>query len=181
MYVLLLETAPEPAFSLPVLDLATVSGVQVFHDNRSTGQVHNGFDFKLEVPTTIVAPAGGLVTAISKHRMSNGYWIIDVNVQVNVRWSYFLAFEPWTTDEAVIDAQLRNITVSPWQLVAANDTIGVLVPVTGSEFPHVHWNVLETTLNPFADRNRSPYDHCTAPARALLWDLCMSFGKFPAD
>ncbi len=181
VYATLIYMAPAPQFTLPVHDLGSVSGVQVFHDNRSTGQVHNGFDFKLESPAEIFAPAGGVVTQISKHQMGNGYWIIDVTVTINVRWSYFIAFEPWTTNPSVIDAQMQNISVQLFQSVGVNDTIGFLVPVPGSEFPHVHWNVNEHTLDLLSDNNRSPYDYCSPLARTQLYDLCRLNGKYPAD
>ncbi|MEX2682982.1 MAG: hypothetical protein Q6373_015435 [Candidatus Sigynarchaeota archaeon] len=181
VFAVLVYTAPSPQFTLPVHDLAMVSGIQVFHDNRSTGQVHNGFDFKLENPTEIFAPAGGMVTQISKHQMSNGYWIIDVTVTIDARWSYFIAFEPWTTNPSVIDAQMQNISVHLFQSVNVNDSIGFLVPVPGSEFPHIHWNVNEHTLDFSSDNNRSPYDYCSPHAKAQLYNLCRFFGKYPAD
>jgi len=181
VYSVLIYTAPMPSFSLPVHDLATVSGVQVFHDNRSTGQVHNGFDFKLENVTEIFAPAGGLVTQVSKHQMSNGYWIIDVGITINARWSYFIAFEPWTTSQSVIDSQMQHISVQLFQTVNVNDSLGFLIPVPGAEFPHVHWNVNEHTLDFFSDNNRSPYEYCSPLARLHLYNLCRLHGKYPAD
>ncbi len=181
VYVTLIYTSPTPQFTLPVHNLGAVSGVQVFHDNRSTGQVHNGFDFKLQTSTEIFAPAAGVVTQINKHQMSNGYWIIDVSITINARWSYFIAFEPWTTDQSVIDAQMQHITVQLFQSVNVNDSIGFLIPVSGAEFPHIHWNVQESTLDLLTDKNRSPYDYCNAGARTQVLALCVSFGKLPSD
>jgi murein DD-endopeptidase MepM/ murein hydrolase activator NlpD len=181
IYLVLLETSPAPAFELPVHDLSAVSGVQVFHDNRSTGQVHNGFDFKLNNTTEIFAPIGGMISQINKHAMSNGYWIIDVSILINVRWSMFIAFEPWTTNESYIDLQLQHIDVKFGDQVTVNQSIGWLVPVPGAEFPHVHWNVQEQGLNTFVDSNRSPYDYCTPAAQARMYALCRLFGKFPSD
>jgi hypothetical protein len=181
VFAALIYTSPTPQFILPLHDLGAVSGVQVFHDNRSTGQVHNGFDFKLQTPTEIFAPAAGVVTQLNKHQMSNGYWIIDVSVTINARWSYFIAFEPWTTNTSEIDVQMQQITVQLFQSVSVNDSLGSLVPVSGAEFPHVHWNVQELTLDFISDRNRAPYDYCNPVARAQMLALCESFGKLPSD
>ncbi|TET81910.1 MAG: hypothetical protein E3J43_00050 [Candidatus Heimdallarchaeota archaeon] len=95
-FAIAFTVAETPEFSLPVHDLDEVIGVQVFHDNRST-QLHIGFDFKLDNDTEIFAPISGKVTNVKKHQMSNGYWLIDVNIKINVKWTIFIAFEPWTT------------------------------------------------------------------------------------
>jgi hypothetical protein len=168
-----------PVFSLPVHDLEVVTGVQVFHDNRST-QLHIGFDFKLENNTEIFAPIGGVITQVHKHQMSNGYWIIDVTIEINPKWSMFIAFEPWTTEESVIDDQLLFLSVNKGDTVDLDQSLGILTPVPGSEFPHIHWTITRHTF--MGEKEPvSPYDYCTSEDQELLWELCLSFGKFPED
>ena len=168
-----------PVFSLPIHDLDVVTGVQVFHDNRST-QLHIGFDFKLENNTEVFAPIGGKITQVYKHQMTNGYWIIDVTIKINPKWSMFIAFEPWTTEESIIDNQLLFISVNKGDTVELDQSLGILHPVLGSEFPHIHWTI---TKHMFLGEKEhvSPYDYCTPEDQELLWDLCLSFGKFPED
>ena len=171
--------AETPVFYLPVQDLSVVSGVQVFHDNRST-QFHIGFDFRLENNTEIFAPISGKITQVKKHQMSNDYWLIDVNIKINAKWTMFIAFEPWTTEESVIDEQLSFISVKTGDSVELNKSLGILTPVPGSEFPHIHWTI---TRHTFMGKKEhvSPYDYCSTETQILLWDLCQSFGKLPED
>lgn len=171
--------AETPEFSIPVHNIEDVTGVQVFHDNRST-QLHIGFDFKLDVDSEIFAPISGKITSIKKHMMSNGYWIIDVNIKINVKWTMFFAFEPWTTEESVIDDQMNEIIVKQGDKVEVNQSLGFLTPVPGSEFPHIHWTISYYKF--FGVREHvSPYDYLNTEAQSLLWDLCLSFGKLPED
>ncbi len=171
--------AETPVFSLPVHNLEDVTGVQVFHDNRST-QLHVGFDFELEIDTEIFAPISGKITEIKKFRMSNGYWIIDVNIRINAKWTMFIAFEPWTTEESIIDDQMLSISVKTGDQVTVNQSLGILTPVLSSEFPHIHWTITNHTL--WGDKEHvSPYDYLNEQAKVLLWELCLSFGKFPED
>ncbi|MCG3226622.1 MAG: hypothetical protein H7645_06870 [Candidatus Heimdallarchaeota archaeon] len=171
--------AETPVFSLPVHELGVVSGVQVFHDNRST-QLHIGFDFRLENNTEIFSPIAGKITQVKKHQMSNGYWIIDVNIKINSKWTMFIAFEPWTTEELVIDEQMLFISVNTGDTVELNQSLGILTPVPSSEFPHIHWTI---TRHSFMSEKEpvSPYDYCSVEAQNLLWDLCQSYGKIPED
>jgi len=173
-YFVLYTLAEDAVFDLPVADLDDVTGIQVYHDNRST-QLHIGFDFKLENDTEIFAPIGGTITQVNKHQMSNNLWIIDVSIQFNIKWSMFIAFEPCTYDESVIDAQMENITVNVGDTVTKNQSLGILNPVAGSEFPHIHWTILE------GGQDRSPYDHCSTTARAGIEWLCEKYGKNPED
>lgn len=173
-YFLLYIFAEDAVFDLPVADLNDVSGIQVYHDNRST-QLHVGFDFKLENDTEIFAPIEGTITAVEKKQMSNDLWIIDVYIQFNIRWTTYIAFEPCTTDESIIDAQMLNITVNVGDIVTKNQSLGILNPVEGSEFPHIHWTILES------GQDYSPYDHCSSTAREGIEMLCEKFGKSPED
>lgn len=178
-FSIVFSLAETPVFSLPVHNLEDVTGVQVFHDNRST-QSHIGFDFKLETNTVIFAPISGKITNVNKHMMSNGYWIIDVNIKINAKWTMFIAFEPWTTEESVIDNQMLSISVKTGDTVAVNQSLGILNPIPGSEFPHIHWTITNHTL--WGKRQHvSPYDYLNEQAKVLLWELCLSFGKFPED
>jgi hypothetical protein len=59
--------------------------------------------------------------------------------------------------------------------VKQNQSIGVLTPVVDSEFPHIHWSILE-------GRNyRSPYDYCSPKAKEDMEWLCDKFSKYPED
>ncbi len=171
--------AETPEFSLPVHNLEDVTGVQVFHDNMST-QLHIGFDFKLDNDTEIFTPISGKVTDVKKFRMSNGYWLIDVNIKINMKWTMFIAFEPWTTEESVIDDQLAAITVKKGDRVEVNQSLGFLIPVLSAEFPHIHWTISFYKFIGVRE-HVSPYDYLNPQAQNLLWDLCLSFGKFPED
>ena len=173
-YFILYALADEPVFELPVHGLDDATGIQVFHDNRST-QLHVGFDFKLENDTEIFAPIPGVISLISKHQMSNGYWIIDVFITYNIKWDMFIAFEPWTQDESVINNQMLNISVQVGDIVVQNQSLGILNPVSGSEFPHIHWSIRE------GGQYRSPYDYCSTSARSGIEYLCDKFDKFPED
>jgi len=126
-----LITAETPIFELPVHNLNEVTGVQVFHDNRSTDRIHHGFDFALENNTEIFAPISGKITGVEKKQMFNGLWIIDVKIKINIKWSMYIAFEPDTDMESVINAQMLNITVKKGDKVVLNQSLGMLNPVPG--------------------------------------------------
>ncbi len=178
-YPIAFMVAETPEFSIPVHNIEDVTGVQVFHDNMST-QLHIGFDFKLDVDSEIFAPVSGKITNVKKHQMTNGYWLVDVFIKINVKWTMFIAFEPWTTEEAVIDDQLSEITVNIGDRVEVNQSLGFLTPVPGSEFPHIHWTISYYKFLG-AREHVSPYDYLNPEAQSLLWDLCQSFGKLPED
>ncbi|MBD3194126.1 MAG: hypothetical protein GF317_03665, partial [Candidatus Lokiarchaeota archaeon] len=78
-YLIAFSSSEDPSFELPVHNLDEVTGIQVYHDNRST-QLHVGFDFKLENDTEIFAPISGTVSNVKKDQMSNGYWMIVINI-----------------------------------------------------------------------------------------------------
>lgn len=171
-----LDTIEDPVFELPISDVEEATGIQVFHDPSST-QLHNGYDFKLENDTEIIAPIAGEISRISKHRMSNDYWIIDVFIKVNIKWSMFIAFEPWTQDESVINDQMENITVQKGDTVSVGDQMGILNPVPDSEFPHIHWNIIEYTPAPGDDENRNPYFLVSTEAKDDMDYLCAKFSR----
>lgn len=178
-FAIVFQFAETPIFNLPIANIADVTGIQVFHDNRST-QLHTGFDFKLENDTEIFAPISGTITSVKKHRMSNDYWLIDVNIRINAKWGMFIAFEPWTTDEAIIDEQMVYITVSIGDRVEIGESIGFLKPATEAEFPHIHWNVNYKTF--YGIRvDVSPFDYCSSVAKSLIFELCDKFDKLPED
>ena len=175
-YPLYLDSIEDPVFELPVNDIDEVTGIQVFHDPRST-QLHNGYDFKLENDTDIYAPIAGKVSNVKKHRMSNDYWLIDVFITIDPKWKMFIAFEPWTQDESVIDDQMENITVQEGDIVSVGDHVGILNPVKDSEFPHIHWNVIEYTTAVGDDQNRNPYFYVSDDAKADMDYLCSKFSS----
>ena len=174
------SNAKTPIFELPVEDVTIVTGIQTFYEEHG-GTIHSGFDFELQNNTIIYAPCDGTINFIGKNQMSNDYWLIGVFISFNVRWETFIAFEPWTTDEIVINKQLENISVTVGQKVNTGDELGILNPVIGSEFPHIHWNVLEEDfLRTGPGTNKSPYDYCSEIAKADLDYLCTKFGKPPS-
>ncbi|MFX0057702.1 MAG: M23 family metallopeptidase [Candidatus Hodarchaeota archaeon] len=172
--------AETPVFELPINDISVVSGIQTFHEPGGT-QVHQGFDFTLRNDTEIISPVDGVVTSVHKFQMSNNLWIIDVFISINIKWKTFIAFEPCTYNESVIDAQMLNITVKNGDKVSVGETLGILNPVNGSEFPHIHWSVIERDWNIFDQENdyRSPYRYCSVNAKLDIEFLCTLFGKFP--
>lgn len=172
------NSAEEPIFELPIVSekVLEVTGIQTFHEEHN-GVVHGGFDFKLENDTVIISPIEGKVTDIHKNQMDNDYWLVDVNIDINARWKMFIAFEPWTQDEGVIENQLENINVKEGNEVKRGDKLGTLIPVNGSEFPHIHWNVIEKGFGSDEDVDRSPYDYCSSNAKADLDYLCDKFDK----
>jgi len=176
-----LITAETPIFELPVHNLNEVTGVQVFHDNRSTDRIHHGFDFALENNTEIFAPISGKITGVEKKQMFNGLWIIDVKIKINIKWSMYIAFEPDTDMESVINAQMLNITVKKGDKVVLNQSLGMLNPVPGSGFPHIHWNINRHGFFTWEPEDVSPYDYCSSDAKQLLYSLCQKFGKLPED
>lgn len=167
------EPITDPVFELPITNINDVTGIQVFHDPGSS-ELHTGFDFKLPNPTQIFAPISGTVSDVHKFQMSNGYWVVDVVIQINLKFSTFIAFEPWTQSEAVIDQQMSKIVVKKGDIVKQGQLLGILDPVLNSEFPHIHWQV-QTDHTPL-----SPYDYCSANAKAQIDILCNKFGKQPA-
>ncbi|MGQ4872444.1 MAG: M23 family metallopeptidase [Promethearchaeia archaeon] len=173
--------AKTPIFDLPLDDaLNKTSGIQTFHEEHE-GTVHSGFDFKLENKTEILAPIDGMIKEINKHKMDNGYWIIDVNIYINARWYTFIAFEPWTKDKNVIDEQEKYIYVKVGDFVKKGEVIGILTPVNNSEFPHIHWNVLERpNVFSISFEDRSPYDYCSSESQKILDALCEKYDKPPS-
>ncbi|MFC1721853.1 M23 family metallopeptidase [Patescibacteria group bacterium] len=161
-----------PSFRLPISNIDDVTGIQVFHDPDSS-QLHTGFDFELPNPTTIYSPFEGEITDIIKTQMSNGYWLVDVLIKINSKYTTFIAFEPWTKDESVINAQLAKISVTKGDTVKEGQVLGTLDSVPNSEFPHIHWQVEED------DEPVRPYNYCSASAKAQLDILYARFGKTP--
>lgn len=172
----LYNSAEEPVFKLPVNNVLNVTGIQTFHEEHG-GTVHGGFDFKLENDTTIYSPIDGTITDIHTNQMDNDYWLVDVIITFNTRWYTFIAFEPWTQDEEVINEQLEKISVKVGDKVEAGDRIGTLTPVKDSEFPHIHWNVCENDITGASSTDRSPYDYCSDKAQDDLDYLCEKFDK----
>lgn len=165
--------AEAPIFELPIANIDEVTGVQAFQD-PSSSELHTGFDFKLPNPTEIFAPVSGEITDVHKFQMSNGLWIIDVNIEINAKWSTFIAFEPCTYDESVLDQQMTKIVVNKGDTVKQGQLLGVLDSVPHSEFPHIHWQVQRL------DEPVSPYDYYSERAKAQVDILCDKFNTQPA-
>jgi murein DD-endopeptidase MepM/ murein hydrolase activator NlpD len=169
----------DPLFELPLNNAMNVTtGIQTFHEGSGT---HGGFDFELRNNTEIISPVDGVVSSVEKHKMFNDLWIIDVWIDINLKWATFIAFEPCTYDESVIDEQMSYITVKAGDRVQVGGKLGNLTPVNNSEFPHIHWNVIAKWIiqvGPGTDM--SPYDYCSADARAVIDQLCAKFGKPPS-
>ncbi|MBL7118421.1 peptidoglycan DD-metalloendopeptidase family protein [Candidatus Bathyarchaeota archaeon] len=162
-----------PVFELPVReeDLNDVTKIQTYHDPDSS-ELHVGFDFAFEESKEIISPINGTVTSVHKHRMSNGLWIVDVVISVNSEWSTFIAFEPDTRSETVIDQQLARISVKQGDEVEQGQLLGNLL--TKGDFAHIHWSVLEN------EEYVSPYDYCSPEAKAQMDALCERFDTQPA-
>jgi len=175
------SNAATPVFELPIQDLSVVIGVQVFHDNSSILKDHHGFDFTVENDTEIFSPITGKITAVEKKRMFNDLWIVDVIIRINAKWSMYIAFEPDTYDESLVDAQMLNFSVKVGEKVEQNQLLGILNPAPGAGFAHIHWNVnLHSFLHPNSE-DVSPYDYCSESAKILMENLCALFGKVPDD
>ncbi len=175
------SNAETPIFVLPIKDLSVVIGVQVFHDNGSVSKDHHGFDFTVENDTEIFSPIAGKVTAVEKKKMFNDLWIVDVIIRINSKWSMYIAFEPDTYDESLVDAQMLNITVKRGEKIEQNQSLGILNPAPGAGFAHIHWNVNLNSFLHFNSEDVSPYDYCSEAAKILMEDLCALFGKVPDD
>ncbi len=168
------ELIMDPVLELPIANIDDVTGIQTFHDPSST-DFHTGFDFELPNPTEIYAPIRGEISDIIKIKMSNELWIIDVFIEYNSKWSTFIAFEPYTYDESVIDDQLSQIVVKEGDFVEKGQLLGTLDSVPNSEFPHIHWQVQED------GEPVRPYDYCSESAKALMDILYDRFDKQPGD
>lgn len=170
-----------PVFSLPIksTNYDNVTGVQRFHPPD-----HNGLDFKLLNTTEIIAPIGGKITSIEHHMMTNNLWIVDVFLRINPAWGMFIAFEPWTYNEADVIAQKTNISayISIGKVVAENQTLGWLLPVAGSEFPHIHWSVFKVSaaglLGNSGSENVNPYSYLTPWAKTICDGYCAAFWDY---
>ena len=178
---LIYSNAETPVFVLPIKDLSVVTGVQVFHDNGSVSKDHHGFDFTVENDTEIFSPIAGKITGVEKKKMFNDLWIVDVKIRINSKWSMYIAFEPDTYDEAVVDAQILNISVKVGDKIEQNQSLGILNPVPGAGFAHIHWNINLHSFLHFKSEDVSPYDYCSEAAKIQMVDLCALFGKVPDD
>ncbi len=170
-----------PVFSLPIkqANYANVSGVQRFHSPD-----HVGLDFQLRNATEIIAPIGGKIVGIEHHMMSNNLWIVDVTLRINPAWGMYIAFEPDTNDEAVTIAQQANIStyIKVGDIVDVNQTLGWLLPVPASEFPHIHWTVYRIgfwgELFTEGNENVNPWIYLDTWARVIVDGYCSSFHDF---
>ncbi len=164
-----------PVFELPIADkdVDRVIGVQVFHDPNSS-QLHVGFDFVFSHPTEILSPIDGIVTDVHSFQMSNGYWIVDVNIQINKEWSMFIAFEPSTKDESKINRQVEKIVVKKGDEVKQGQLLGILDATPTRDFCHIHWSIMKN------GEYVSPYDYCSGKAKNQMDTLCKKFDTQPA-
>jgi hypothetical protein len=164
-----------PVFELPIAnkDVDRVTGVQAFHNPRSS-ELHVGFDFVFSHPTEILSPIDGEITNVHKHQMSNGYWLVDVNIRINRAWSMFIAFEPYTQDETEIDRQLEKIVVKIGDQVKQGQLLGVLDANPDRDFCHIHWSITKD------GEHVSPYDYCSEKAKSQMDALCKKFDTQPA-
>jgi len=178
---LIYRNADTPVFVLPIKDLNVVTGVQVFHDNSSISKDHHGFDFAVENDTEIFSPIAGKIIGVEKKKMFNDLWIVDVIIRVNAKWSMYIAFEPDTYDESLVDAQILNISVKVGDKIEQNQSIGILNPAPGAGFAHIHWNVNLHSFLHSKSEDVSPYDYCSEGAKIQMVDLCALFGKVPDD
>ena len=93
---------------------------------------------------------------------------------------YVLAFEALTIEESVINDQMLLISVRAEDQVVVNQTLVFLNPAISSEFPHIHWTLTNHTFWG-VEEHVLPYDYLNEQVKILLWELCLSFGKFPED
>jgi hypothetical protein len=168
----------DPVCTLPVPDTSLVLGGQQFN-SVTADVVHTGLDFRLETPLAeIVAPCDGVVTEINRGEIGGGTLIVDVTIRYNDDWSTFIAFEPYSTDPAVVEQQEEEIAVAINQVVRRGDLLGrLVVPDPLTEYPHVHWGVdrRDPDRTPVCPRDALP------PAeQAELDALYGSFGLLPA-
>jgi murein DD-endopeptidase MepM/ murein hydrolase activator NlpD len=168
--------AGDPVCGLPVPDAGLVTGGQQF--NSVSGAVtHQGLDFAFASPLpAIVAPCDGVVVELNRHAISLGNLIVDVVIKYNDAWTTFIAFEPYSPDPALADAQEAEIDVTINQVVRQGDVIGRLV-VPATAYPHVHWGV---TRNDAERTPVCPRDYTTPAARAALDALYARLGLAPA-
>lgn len=168
----------DPVCNLPIADLSLVTGGQQY--NSVSGDVtHTGLDFKFASPLpAITAPCDGVVVEISRHAISLGNIIVDVGIRYNDEWTTFIAFEPYSPDPMIADAQEAQIAVEVNQIVRRGDLLGhLVVPDPITEFPHIHWGVNRS------DAGRTPVcprDTLTPEGQVALDTLYGSFGLLPA-
>jgi hypothetical protein len=132
----------EPQCVLPVANTDLVVGGQQFNSEYA-GVVHTGLDFTFASPLpAIVAPCDGVVVEINQHPIALDNIITDVVIKYNDDWSTFIAFEPYSPDPTIAEAQASQIAVTVGQVVHRGDLLGHLfVPDPITAFPHIHWQV----------------------------------------
>ncbi|NQU99950.1 MAG: VCBS repeat-containing protein [Parcubacteria group bacterium] len=155
-----------PVLRLPINDIDIVTGIQIFGSPS-----HTGFDFELPDPTPIYAPIAGTISDIMKIQMSNNLWIVDVFIEYNSYYQTFIAFEPYTYEESVIDDQIDSLVVSEGDIVTEGQLLGTLESVPATDFPHIHWQVQNSENEPLR-----PYSYCSDSAKAQIDTLYDTFG-----
>ena len=165
------EPDADPVLGLPLANVDGVTGIQTWMDPNA-GATHTGFDFKLPNETEIIAPIDGTISQIYKFQMSNNLWVVDVFIKINDSWETFIAFEPYTYEESVIDDQVDAITVEVGDTVTQGQSLGMLQSVPATEFPHIHWQVQRG-----ADDEVNPYLYVSDSAKAIMDTLCTTYSR----
>jgi hypothetical protein len=155
----------DPLCLLPVKDPDLVVGGKQYN-SVANGVVHTGLDFAFSTPLPeITAPCAGVVRGITRHAISEGNIIFDIDIRYNQNWGTFVAFEPYSPDSSVADAQQTEIQAIINQIVQPGDLLGRLVVPGSTAYPHVHWGVYQ---NDFDRTPPCPRDYLTFEAMAAL-------------
>jgi len=151
----------EVAFAFPIRSPADVKGLVAFGAYGSENP-HNGIDFRpydrLE-RMEVLSPVAGRVTA-SRVVEFGGLQHVQVDVEVDSRWSIALVFEPMTRDPGLFARQVAAVTAADGDRLSVGDPVGALLLGGRDGPPTVHF---------LANRGRvqvCPYEHSTAEARA---------------
>ncbi len=148
-----------------IADMATINEAYSTSENAPWSFAHQGVDF---FPVGNLAPFRAVCSGtIGEFRLwqasENSNWQVNVSIEYNETYTVGYAFEPFSTDPAVGQAQLDNMLVSAGQQVKQGDIIGYLV--FGGGGTHVDFNLSK-------DRDRvSPENYFTPEALASVLEI----------
>ncbi len=160
--------AEVPSLITPYVDIADMASINEAYsesENAPWGFRHQGVDF---FPIGSLAPFRAVCSGtIGEFRLwqasENSNWQVNVSIEYNETYTVGYAFEPFSTDPAVGQAQLDNMRIAAGQHVEQGDIIGYLV--FGGGGTHVDFNLSK-------NRDRvSPENYFTPEALASVLEI----------
>lgn len=156
-----LAEGEEPVLIQPIRSFDNLSGLTPYR-TEGFDLKHYGIDWILNGTTLVYSPVDAIVANIEiYHHPENGFWQINILLQLNEEWMVELYFEPWAQNETAVRTIYEGLQIKVGDLIAQDDYLGTNVLMGEDCIVHISVRQGDAWKCPyqyFSDETKAQFD-----------------------